>query len=158
MTDNEPIATTHPAPRQWSQAISNLRDRLMAERPRAFLPGSTRRCPQCAKRALESRYDLVRESVAGAIAVVHRNLHGARCTACGTEYLESYEELAIEDAGWQHALANYQAKVTSVSGRNLGTYWPKDVVRVMALHNQDALHVQVLDQDTMLIRRHHNHD
>lgn len=101
---------------------------------------------------------MIRETLVGSVALVHHNLHGARCTQCGTEFLEAYEEISLEEVGPERYLSDYLAKVTSVSGRNLGTYWPKDIVRTMDLHNQDSLHVQVLDQDTMLIERRHDHD
>lgn len=146
-----------PTPREWAEATLALRNRLMQERPRAFPPGSIRKCPNCAKKALASRSDLIREVVVGAMAFVHHNLHGARCKACKTEYLEAYEEVAMEETGPERSLSDYLAKVTSVSGRNLGTYWPKDVVRAMDLHSQDALRVQVLDSDTMIIQRTHGH-
>lgn len=147
----------YPTSREWFQAAFDLRNRLMKERPRAFPPGSVRKCPSCGKRALESRDDLVREAVVGAMALVHHNLHGARCRSCRTEFLEAYEEIALEEAGPPRNLPDYEAKVTSVSGRNLGTYWPRDIVRVMDLHKEDALHVQVLDDDTMIIQRRHRH-
>lgn len=149
---------TFPTPHEWAEATRALRDRLMDARPRAFPRGEVRSCPVCEKQALEGRDDLVRETVVGAIVLVSHNLHGARCAHCGAEFLESYEEIALEEAGPERRLTDYQAKVTSVSGRNLGTYWPKDVVRVMDLHNQDALRVQVLDADTMIVTRRHEHD
>lgn len=145
--------TTSPSPREWASALAKLRDRLMHERPRAFPPGSVRKCPACGKKGLAARDDLVREAVAGAVAMVHHNLHGARCKACGAEFLEAYEEVALEEGAPHRQIPDYEARVTNVSGKNLGTYWPKDVVRVMGLHSQDALRVQVLDADTMLIHR-----
>lgn len=134
-------------------AVHDLRSRLMKDRPRAFPPGTTRGCPACGKQTLESRDDLVRETVVGAMALVHHHLHGARCKHCGSEFLEAYEELALEETQPGDRFVGYEAKITNVSGRNLGTYWPKDVVRVMELSNQDALEVQVLDSDTMIVRR-----
>ncbi len=153
----DPDQNRFPTPREWAEAMLDLRIRLMQERPRAFPPDSIRKCPDCAKKTLESRSDLIREVVVGAMAFVHHNLHGARCKACKTEYLEAYEEVALEEIGPERSLSDYLAKVTSVSGRNLGTYWPKDVVRAMDLHSQDALRVQVLDSDTMIIQRTHEH-
>ncbi len=129
----------------------------MRERKRAFPGGSLRKCPVCSKKALQGRDDLLREIVVGAMASVHHNLHGARCKNCKAEFLESYEEIALEEAGPERKLTDYQAKVTRVSGKNLGTYWPKDIVRVMKLHRGDALGVQVLGDDTMLIQREHGH-
>jgi hypothetical protein len=129
----------------------------MKERRRTFPAGGLRRCPNCGKRALESREDLIRETVVGAMALIHHNLHGARCRSCSAEFLEAYEEIALEEAGSARSLPDYEAKVTRVSGRNLGTYWPRDIVRVMQLHKEDALHVQVLDQDTMILQRRHRH-
>lgn len=144
---------TYPTPRDWATAVVALRNRLMQERPRAFKPGTLRKCPVCSKKTLVGRDDLLREVVVGAIAMVHHNLHGARCKNCNSEFLEAYEEVALEEAGPERQLTDYQAKVTSVSGKNLGTYWPKDIVRVMNLHSQDALRVQILGADTMLIQR-----
>ncbi len=144
-----------PTPRDWAEAMLDLRNRLMQQRPRAFPPHSIRKCPSCGKKTLESRNDLLREVVVGAMALVHHNLHGARCKACKAEFLEAYEEIALEESGPERHLSDYMAKVTSVSGRNLGTYWPKDVVRALDLRNQDALRVQVLDSDTMIIQRTH---
>lgn len=158
MTETSPDQDNYPSPRAWAAAVADLRTRLMQHRPRAFPPDSTRTCPACGKKRLRSRDDLVREVVVGAMALVHHNLHGAVCDACGTEFLEAYEELALEEAGPERRLTDYEAKVTSVSGKSLGTYWPKDVVRVMDLHRHDALHVQVLDADTMLIHRRHAHE
>lgn len=149
--------TQYPSPREWIESNVALRNRLMSNRPRAFPPGTVRKCPVCSRKTLEGREDLVREVVVGAMALVHHNLHGARCKACKTEFLEAYEEIALEESGPERKLSDYMAKVTSVSGRNLGTYWPKDIVRVMELHKEDALRVQVLDEDTMLIHRRHEH-
>lgn len=143
----------HPSPREWAVALVDLRNRLMQDRQRAFPGGSIRKCPVCSKKALESREDLIREVVVGAIAFVQHNLHGARCRNCKSEFLEAYEEIALEESGPERHLSDYRAKVTSVSGKNLGTYWPKDVVRAMQLHSQDALRVQVLGPDTMIIQR-----
>src|ERR1051325_5654071 len=140
----EPFPTSH----EWASAVSSMRDRLMGQRQRASPPGTWRACPVCKKKGLESRDDLLRESVAGAVVLVHHNLHGARCRNCQAEFLEAYEEVALEEAAPDRRLTDYLAKVTSVSGRNLGTYWPRDVVRVMDLHKEDSLRVQVLDEDT----------
>ena len=149
---------SYPTRQEWATALNDLRARLMRERARAFAPGSRRKCPTCGKRTLTGTDDIMREMVVGALAVVHHNLHGARCSHCGTEMLEAYEEIALEEGGQPRRLTDYQAKVTSVSGRNLGTYWPKDLVRVMDLHKEDALFVRVLDEDTMVIERRHDHD
>lgn len=138
--------------KEWARHVGQTRARLAKRAERNFPPGSTRKCPECGKRTLESRDDLVRETQRHAMMVVHHHLHGARCKSCGIEILEIYEDVALEDALDRFA-PDYAAKVTAVSGRNLGTYWPKDVVRVMNLHSQDALLVQILDQDTMVLRR-----
>ncbi|HLF16735.1 MAG TPA: hypothetical protein VI796_04810 [Candidatus Thermoplasmatota archaeon] len=148
----------HPTPREWADSVVALRNRLMRERKRAFPPETTRKCPVCSKKALEGRDDLMREIVVGSMAFVHHNLHGARCKNCKSEFLESYEEIALEETGPERMLSDYLAKVTSVSGKNLGTYWPKDVVRAMKLHSQDSLRVQVLGEDTMIIQREHGHE
>lgn len=157
-TPTEISEARYPTPREWIQAVVELRNQMMQRRPRAFAPGTIRKCPVCSKKTLESRDDLLREVLVGAIVLVHHNLHGARCKNCKTEFLEAYEEIALEESGPERTLSDYSAKVTSVSGKNLGTYWPRDVVRVLNLHNQDALRVQVLDEDTMLIQRKHEHD
>lgn len=150
-------AESHPTPQEWVHAAFDLRNRLTKQRRRVFESGKVRRCPSCGKRALEGRDDLARETIVGSMAIVHHNLHGARCRHCRAEFLESYEEIALEEAGKAREIPDYEARVTSVSGRNLGTYWPRDVVRVMQLHKEDMLHVQVLDRDTMILHRRHRH-
>lgn len=150
---NEQGKSITPDPRQWAEALLKTRQRLMTSRPCAFPSGTRRTCPVCHKRTLVGREDLLRETAVGAVVIVHHNLHGARCTQCKAEFLEAFEELVLEDETLFERYADYQAKVTSVSGRNLGTYWPKDIVRLMGLHNQDDLRVQILDPDTMLVRR-----
>ncbi len=154
----DPKNKTTPNPQDWAQAMHETRNRLMKDKPRAFPSGTKRKCPVCQRRTLESRDDLMRETTVGSIVLIHHNLHGARCTQCATEFLEAFEEITLEENGPERILTDYQAKVTSVSGRNLGTYWPKDVVRMMDLHNQDGLRVQILDSDTMVIRREHDHE
>lgn len=154
MDDEEkPDPERFPTQKEWAEGVQRSRERLLKERPRVFLPGSIWTCPMCGEEQMESCSNIVRETLLGSLVILHHNLHGARCISCGSEVIEAYEQIALEATEELHRVADYQAKVTSVSGRNLGTYWPKDVVRVMGLHSQDPLRIQVIDEDTMLVRR-----
>ncbi len=148
-----PDPAIHPTPREWAEALASTRRRMMQERPRAFPPGARRKCPSCGRTALVSRDDLVRETITDGLLVMHHNLHGGQCTQCGHEYLEGYEEVALEEAAGLGFMSDYRASVTRVAGSHLGTYWPKDVVRNMGLATHDELSVKVLGKDRMLIER-----
>jgi hypothetical protein len=90
--------------------------------------------------------------VRGNVVNSFRHLHGAMCTTCSVVMLEPYEAAGIEDQVGMPFVSDYEAKVTNIGSGTVGTYWPKDIQRIMGLRKGRRMHVQLVDQDTMLIR------
>lgn len=143
--------------RQWQERVLATRTRIMKQRRRVWPEGKTRTCPACAKPALVGRSDLAREVDADGAVLVFANLHGAACTNCHTEFLEGYEQMAIEERAGIAFRAPIQGSVTKLGGDKLGTYWPKDVASALGLHSKDKLRFTPLGADTVVVRVVHEH-
>lgn len=143
--------------RQWQKQVLETRERYLHERKRVWPEGQTRTCPVCKKRALVGRSDLVREIDADGAVLVFANLHGASCGSCGTEFLEGYEQMAIEERAGTGFRAPIAGSVTMLGGKKLGTYWPKDVAAALNMHAKDALEITPLAPDTIVVRIKHQH-
>lgn len=129
--------------------------REIAERARGFRawpPGSVHLCPACGKRSFVGSDDLSFEVVKPGTVLVFRHLHGARCGACSTQALEAEDLVAVEAEAGVGLMGDYEAKVSNIGTGTLGTYWPKDVVRVLRLSPDKKVFIQVLDTDTALLR------
>lgn len=124
----------------------------MQGRKRVWPEGAKRTCPLCGKKALVGQSDLTREVDSDGAVLVFANLHGARCRHCETEFLEAYEQIAIEERAGTAFRAPAAGSVTSLGGRKLGTYWPKDVANALGLHAKDQLHITALSKDTAVVR------
>lgn len=119
---------------------------------RTWPEGSTSKCPNCKEEAFEARSDLTHQIVQGRHVVSFRHLHGARCSSCGAQALEPYELIGIEDEAGIGVTADYEAKVSRIGSGTLGTYWPKDVERVLGLRPHKRAFIEVVDRDTVLVR------
>lgn len=119
---------------------------------RAWPRGSIVDCPNCAKRAFVGRDDLSREVVRAEGVVVFRHLRGGRCEACGAQALEGEDLVAVEQEAGVELVADYEAKVSHIGSGTVGTYWPKDVVRVMRLGPDRRLFIKVIDPDTAIVK------
>ncbi len=122
---------------------------------RLFPTGTTTMCPMCRKETFEGRDDLSAEVRKEHTILIFRRLSGARCRNCHAQTLEPYEEIDIEREAGFGAKSDYEAKVSRIGSGSLGTYWPKDVTRVMGLHPHDRVFISVLDRDTALLRIQH---
>lgn len=119
---------------------------------RHWKEGQTYKCPSCGRRALVGRGDLSHEERRGNTILVFRRLKGVRCGHCSAQFLEASEILDIEDEAGVGFQADYQAKVTRIGKGTLGTYWPKDVERLLRLRPDLRLYIEVLSPDAALIR------
>ena len=118
---------------------------------RAWPRGSTSQCPACSRNSFVGRDDLTFESAKPGSVVVFRHLKGARCEACSAQALEAEDLVAIENETGVGLIGDYEAKVSSIGTGTLGTYWPKDVVRVLRLNPDKRIMIQILDQETALL-------
>lgn len=144
--------------RQWQERVAASRKRLMAREGRIWPDGSKRTCPICKKRTLVGRSDLVREVDSDGVVLVFSNLHGGHCTNCGTETLEPYEQVALEERAGTAFRTTIEGSVTTLGGNKLGTYWPKDIAEALGLHAKDRLRITPLAPDTAVVRVVHDHE
>ncbi|MBI4393145.1 MAG: hypothetical protein HY556_05005 [Euryarchaeota archaeon] len=139
-------------PRQadFDRVSRDIREKL--EATRLWPIGSVTACPKCDRKSFVGREDLSYLVSRPGRVLVFRHLQGARCTACGTECLEPKEWVAIEGEAGLPMLADYEAKVSRIGSGTLGTYWPRDVVRLLELDPSLKAFIQVLDKRTALVR------
>lgn len=134
----------------WERSVEDTR-RILRGR-RHWKTGQTYVCPSCGKRALVGRDDLSHEEPRGKAILVYRRLKGARCTHCDAQLLEASEVLDIEEEAGVGFHPDYQAKVTRIGKGTLGTYWPKDVERLLRLRPDLRVYIEILSPDAALIR------
>ncbi len=119
---------------------------------RLWPDGTIQGCPRCGEEAFEGRSDLTHRITNGRHVLSFRHLHGARCRACDAQSLEPYEQFAVEDEAGVGVRADYEAKVSRIGSGTLGTYWPKDVQRVLGLKPHRRAYIEVVDRDAVLVR------
>jgi YgiT-type zinc finger domain-containing protein len=139
-----------PTREEWQDRIGRYREAIKGQR--IWPAGSVSECPQCRKSALVGSNELVHRVVRPGNVQTFRNLRGAKCSACGSQFFEPEETIAVEDAVGVGVMADFEAKVSNIGSGTLGTYWPKDVVRVMDLEPGRPAFIQILDKDTALVR------
>lgn len=126
------------------------RDKLVVQAARglrAWKPGKVYRCPTCDKRTFVGANDVSVEFIRGPTLVVFRHLHGARCASCNAQALEAYEQVDLERERGTEFHPDYEAKVSRIGRGTLGTYWPKDVERVLGLTPDKKVFIQVVSRD-----------
>lgn len=130
----------------------------MKKQRRIWPEGEKRTCPHCKKKTLLGKSDLTREIDATGAVLVFANLHGALCGTCGTEYLEGYEQVALEERAGTAYRGHVTGTVSALGGKKLGTYWPKDIQQALDLHAKDELKITPLAPDTAVVRVVHRHE
>lgn len=141
-----------PPPRaaDFERVSKAIREKL--ESTRLWPKGGVSDCPNCGRKSFVGRDDLSYLVSRPGRVLVFRHLQGATCTACGTECLEPKEWVAIEGEAGLPMLADYEAKVSRIGSGTLGTYWPRDVVRLLELDPSLKAFIQVLDKRTAIVR------
>lgn len=144
----------HPAPsaQEWAKEAKAVKAQLAKRTKRLWPNGSTAKCPKCAAPAFVGRDDLTLELPSKGHVVIFRHLHGARCGRCGHQLLEPYDQAAVEDEVGASFHSDYEAKVSRIGSGTLGTYWPKDVQRVMGLEPHDVARIHVIAPDTAVVK------
>lgn len=119
---------------------------------RLWPEGDVSACPRCGQETFEGRSDLAYRSTQGRHVVSFRHLHGAVCTNCGASTLEPYEQIEVEDETGVGFHPDYEASVSRIGSGSLGTYWPKDVQRVLGLGPDKTAFIEIIDRDAVLVR------
>lgn len=138
-----------PTPEEFEARRAEAR--RAAQRQRLWPHGSVSKCPRCDERALEGRDDLTQRVTRPGQIIVFRHLRGAKCRACEAQFLEPGEALNVEAEAGPDLVGDYEVKVSRIGSGTLGTYWPKDLVRVLGLKPKKRAFVKVLDADTALV-------
>lgn len=136
--------------RAWQQGVRRVRSVLRGRRH--WKAGRAYACPVCRHRTFVGRDDLTHEEVRGDKVFVFLRLHGGRCTSCDAQAVEAYEVLDVEDAMGVSFRADYRGKVSRIGRGTLGTYWPKDVERVLGLRPDKKVYIEILGRDAALLR------
>lgn len=119
---------------------------------RLWPEGERFECPQCGEETFEGKSDLTYRATHGRHVVSFRHLHGASCSSCGAKTLEPYEQIGVEDETGVGFHPDYEAKVSRIGSGSLGTYWPKDVQRVLGLEPHKKAFIEIIDRDAVLVR------
>lgn len=149
--DFGPIQLPQPPKRADAERLVKEQKEAFAKR-RLWPEESVSVCPSCDRHTFVGRSDLSHEVARPGGVVVYRHLYGARCAHCNAQVLEPAELVRIEEETGIGQVADYEAKVSNIGSGTVGTYWPKDVVRVMNLSPDTRAYIQVLDRETALIR------
>lgn len=134
---------------EWEDRRDEIRETLDQ---RHWPEGETFECPQCGRETFQGRSDLTHRILHGAHIITFRHLHGARCTECGAKTLEAYEQIGVDDEIGVGFHPDYEAKVSRIGSGTLGTYWPKDVQRVLDLRPHKKAFIEIVDRDAVLVR------
>lgn len=138
----------------WDDAGRRIEE---GEWPDAWPTGSVKPCNECGEMTFEGRDDLDHEIVFNGIPHIFHDLRGGRCRACGAQALEGYEMMRIEkrlgmDPTRFPPHTDYEAKVAKFGSDSLGTYWPKDIRRIMRIRAGQRVYICVVDKDAVLVR------
>lgn len=139
-----------PARQEFERVARAMED---ASRGVRFWPaGSVSECPRCGEARFVGRDDLSHEVPRPGGVIVFLHLRGARCEACEAQSLEPDDLVRLEAEAGVAIVADYEAKVSSIGSGTVGTYWPKDVVRLLGLTPGKRAFIMVLDRDTALVK------
>lgn len=123
-----------------------------ASAARLWPTGDVSECPACGRETFEGREDLTYRLTHGHHVISFRHLHGASCSSCGAKTLEPYEQIEVEEEAGVGFHPDYEAKVSRIGSGTLGTYWPKDVQRVLGLKPHKKAFIEIIDRDAVLVR------
>lgn len=154
MTKNDWIEDKHPAPtvEQWARELEQVKAQLGKRTKRLWPADSKTTCPKCGNKTFEGRDDLGLEIPSHGHVIIFRHLQGARCSKCAYQVLEPTDQVAVEKEAGVSFHSDYEAKVSRIGSGTLGTYWPKDVQRVMQLEPQDVARIHVIAPDTAVVK------
>ena len=140
-----------PPTREDVADVERRLGRLMDESKRLWPDGVVSRCPVCKKKKLVGRSDLVVSVPKVGRVDRFMRLRGGRCENCSAQVLEPWEQAIIERAEALAPHGDYEVKVSNIGRGTVGTYWPKDVTRVLGLDSDTKGVVKILDDHTMVV-------
>lgn len=144
------IEDQKPTPKHVREASEAALQKIRSRR--AWKPGRAYRCPDCGQPTFLAADDVSMEFAHKGKVYVFAHLHGARCSACGAQTVEAYEQIRMdEEIGVGHR-ADYEAKVSRIGSGSLGTYWPRDVERLLRLNPDKKAFIEIVGPHAVLVR------
>jgi YgiT-type zinc finger domain-containing protein len=139
-----------PTPKEWAEDGNLMRARI--RKRRFWKLGEVHECPRCGKDTFVGADRITRMFTKGGKTFVFLNMRGAECTECGAHVLEAHEQITVEDHIGAEYTPNYGAKVTRIGSGSLGTYWPKDVERLLGLQPNTRAFIEVVGPNAVFVR------
>ncbi len=123
-------------------------DRL-EESPLKGMRGAT--CPTCDQPTMDYSDGLIYECYLAGERVAVTNLSGTRCRNCGEQTYDLKSSGIIDRVLDERAPGGYECTVTTLGGKRLGIYLPKDVVREMDIEPRQKAIIKLLSRRRMII-------
>lgn len=131
--------------------VRDLQARLLETEREPLLPeGEVTQCPVCGGEMVTTNNLNKAIPTPHGLTVVTR-LPGARCTRCSASQFDPAAIALILEHSEHEIIADYETSVTQASGKTLGTYFKKDLTRVLSLTGKEHLRWTVLDKDHALV-------
>jgi uncharacterized protein with PIN domain len=139
------------SPTVSSEQLIELKAKLIAGSKEPLLAAGTEStCPDC-HGVMVTTNDLEATVPAPGLVFVVTRLPGARCTRCKAIELDGRAVGILESTVPKEIFADYETAVTHSSGSTLGTYFKRDLVRVLRLTGHEHLYWKVVDRDHALV-------
>ena len=139
------------APMITHEQLSTLRRRLRSHDRSPLLPsGTVSECGVCGG-SMRTTNNLQKAVATPGVVYVVTRLPGAQCERCGAVEYDAGALAAVQEQLPREIQADYETSVTVAGGKTLGTYFKRDLARVLALSGQEALFWKVLDRDRAVV-------
>lgn len=141
-------------PEITDEQVRRLHARILATEREPLLPEEeVTECPSCGGEMVATD-DLEKTIPTPRGLTVVTRLPGACCTQCRARQFDPGAIALIMEHSTQEIVADYETSVTKASGNTLGTYFKKDLSRVLGLTGDEHLRWTVLDEDRALVEIH----
>lgn len=141
--DQVPEITEEEVKSLQARALETEREPLLDE-------GQVTQCPVC-DGPMVTTNDLKKAIPTPRGLTLVTRLPGARCAQCNASQLDPAALALILEHSGEEIISDYETTVTQASGQALGTYFRKDLTRVLGLTGREHLRWTVLDKDHALV-------
>lgn len=149
--DANDVPEADEVPEVSEEQVRDLQARLLETEREPLLPeGEITQCPICGGEMVTTN-DLKKAIPTPMGLTVVTRLPGARCTRCDASQYDPAAVALILEHSAEEIIADYETSVTQASGQSLGTYFKKDLSRVLGLEGTEHLRWTVLDKDHALV-------
>lgn len=149
--DTNEVPNPDEVPEITQEQVRELQAHLLETEREPLLPDDeATSCPVCGGDMITTNNLKKAIPTPSGLTVVTR-LPGARCAQCTTRQYDPAAIALILEHSDEEIIADYETSVTHASGKTLGTYFKKDLSRVLSLTGKEHLRWTVLDKDHALV-------